>query len=91
MARKLQAEADERDDKLTALAQLERPTVRHWWGRRQRPGWNGAVCYLCGSDIATWPSRWPITDEAKAAIADHRVAEIQLLLGERRHTREETR
>lgn len=91
MARKLQSVDGEPDDRLTALAQLGRPTVRHWWGRRQRPGWNGAVCYLCGSDIATWPSRWPITDEAKLAIDRHRTIEIAAHLGERRHTREETR
>lgn len=38
---------------------------------------SGAWCYVCDSPIVTWSSRWPITEQARAAIAAHRSAHIQ--------------
>lgn len=38
---------------------------------------NGAWCYLCDKAITSWSSSWPITEQAKAAIAAHRSEHIQ--------------
>lgn len=38
---------------------------------------NGAWCYLCDRPIATWSSRWPVTEQAKALICLHRMSHIQ--------------
>jgi len=80
-ARDLQLVADDQDDQLTAMAQARRPGVKHWWGRRQEPGWNGAVCYLCDGRIASWPSRWPMTEDAITAVHHHRRHHIHVDLG----------
>lgn len=94
MARRLQGEADHRDNQLTVQARARIPKVRWWWGKRTwyediddptrvslspdlGPGtvlrWRtGAWCYLCQAPIATWSSKWQITEQAKAQISLHR-------------------
>jgi len=37
----------------------------------------GAWCYVCEKPIATWSSRWPMTEQAKAAVELHRLQHIQ--------------
>lgn len=80
--------------------------VRKWWTPVQSEesspfavtdgegGWtvqsNGAWCYLCDRPIATWSSRWPPTEQAKARIALHRTLHIQERL-DAPPTAEETR
>lgn len=79
-AREQQIDSDERDTRLTALACEGRPTVQHWWGRRTHQGRHGAFCYICNDIVATWSSRWPITERAKYKLHAHRAIHIRELL-----------
>lgn len=38
---------------------------------------NGAWCYVCEAPIATWSSRYPVTEQALAAIRLHRTNHLQ--------------
>lgn len=50
----------------------------------------GAECYLCGTIIATWSSRWPVTEAARSAIEVHRQFELRRQLDQpASHTVEE--
>jgi len=90
-ARGQQLGSNELDDQLTIRARAARPKVRHWWGRRWHEGANGALCYLCGSMIATWSRRWPITETAMAQIALHRQQHLQASLDDAATSTEENR
>lgn len=37
----------------------------------------GAWCYLCNAPIATWSSRWQVTETARLAVLAHRIEHIQ--------------
>jgi len=71
-AQRQQGEVTLRDLLLADQARLRHPAVRWWWGEKRTEGRGPAYCYLCDEYIATWDRRWPITDTARAAIADHR-------------------
>ncbi len=68
------------DRALTQEAWRKHPRARNWWGRRTLEGKHGARCYLCDEFIATWSSRWPITERAQFKIAVHRESHIRELL-----------
>jgi hypothetical protein len=72
LAQRQQHVFDRRDAELTRRARRRRPRIKHWWGRRWQGRQNGAYCYLCNDFIATWSSRWPITEQARQLIAWHR-------------------
>lgn len=71
-ARLQQMRSGPEDDRLTQRAQLRRPGVKHWWGRRSYRAGAFALCYLCDETITTWSGRWPITVSAQLLIDVHR-------------------
>jgi len=38
---------------------------------------HGAWCYICNLPIATWSSKYPMTEAARAAVQNHRTDHIQ--------------
>ena len=60
------------DFDLAQRAKLRHPAARWWWGARLIDGQHGAYCYLCELLIVTWHRHYPMTDQARRAILEHR-------------------
>lgn len=62
------------EDDLVAAGRVGHPTIAWWHGYRMTPVAFGAFCYVCDTLICSWSRRWPITNKAKTAIEDHKMA-----------------
>lgn len=65
------------DWSMRTAARRRHQNATWWWGQRQTETGYGAVCYLCDTLIATWARKWPMTQEARRLVEEHRECECE--------------